>query len=293
MRFYEDPSLSGFARLSPLCEARKASRCFRTTADGRIPLTGNWLELLAAARLLGWVAIQTRHAYARLVAFREMSDFSVCPRNGYLQSVDGSLRFNFENNHRAWGRLAECECCGTPGRLELHNAHALEFFQLCPISGCTPAAWADFLATTALDGEFAHSLVTPGPVAESFPRLPACSRLISNRADDVVPLLLALGDEGVPLRCLLRTEEALHSRGFATTHVDVTDGVLTAGEKGARFQIGLPAVRALVLSDSPQGWMLHFTGPGDTSLLALTAPAEAGSQAAWREALRNAFPQIS
>ena len=77
-----------------------------------------------------------------------------------------------------------------------------------------------------------------------------------------------------------------------TTHVDVTDGVLTAGERGARFQIGLPAVRALVLSTSAQGGTLHFTGPDNTSLLALMASADAESQEAWRSALRDAFPQL-
>jgi hypothetical protein len=292
MSFYEDYSPSGETRLSIPCEPRKPSRCFRTTADGRIPLTGDWADLLSCAGTLGRVAIQTRHAYARLVAFREVPAFSACPKDGYLQAADGSLRFYFRSDHRAWGRLSECECCGTPGRLEIHNEHASEFFQLCPVPGCPPAAWADFLATAARDSGPVHPESIARSVAGSFPRLPPCSRLISNDGEDVVPLLRALGDAGVPLRCLLRTEEAVHSRGFATPHVDVTSGVLTAGERGARFQIGLPAVRALVLSDSATGWTLHFSGPDDTSLLTLTAPAEAASQELWRMALRKAFPQI-
>ncbi len=296
MNFNEDPySLSGMSRQSSVCAQKKASRCFRTTSDGRIALVGNWLEMLVSARSLGRVAIQTRHAYARLVAFREVPEFLLCRKHGYAQSVDGSLRFHFDHWHRAWGRLAECDCCGTPGRLEVHNKHGLEFLQLCPIPGCEPADWARFLEAAAEDYSGLSADVAGaagGRVAVSFPCLPAESQLISSNAYDVVPLLESLGGQGVAVRCSLRTAEAVHSRGFLTTHVDVADGVFTAGEKGARLQIGLPAVRGLALGTSPQGWTLHFTGPGDTSLLALTASAEADSQEAWRSALRDAFPQI-
>lgn len=291
MSLYEDPSLSGMSRLSAIDAPRKRSRCFRTSADGRIALTADWMKLLGAARSLGRVAIQTRHAYARLVAFREVPEFLSCPEDGYAQAADGSLRFYFQNWARAWGRLAECDCCGTPGRLEIHNAHALEFFQLCPIPGCEPAAWADFLAATAT-GEVAP--MTAGnashvnvPVA--LPCLPSESRVLSEQAEEIVPLLNALGDDGIPLRCMMRTTEAIHSRGFVTSHVDVTDGVLTAGEKGARLQIGLPAVRSLMLSTAAHGWTLHFSGAGGVSLLALTAPADLAAQDAWRSALRSAF----
>ncbi|MGC4071944.1 MAG: hypothetical protein QM760_05410 [Nibricoccus sp.] len=291
MSLYEDPSLSGMSRLSAIDAPRKPSRCFRTSADGRIALTMDWLKLLAAARSLGRVAIQTRHAYARLVAFREVPEFLTCPEGGYAQAADGSLRFYFQNWSRAWGRLAECDCCGTPGRLEVHNDHALEFFQLCPIPGCEPAAWADFLAATTT-GEvppMAVGSANHGNAPAAFPRVPSGSRVLSDQAEQIVPLLSALGDDGIPLRCMMRTAEAIHSREFVTSHVDVTDGVLTAGEKGARLQIGLPAVRSLMLSMSAHGWMLHFAGPGEISLLALTASADVAAQDAWKSALRSAF----
>jgi hypothetical protein len=294
MSFHEDFSLSGMPRLPDVCAQRKPSRCFRTTADGRIPLTQDWLTLLTAARSLGRVAIQTRHAYARLVAFREVPEFFVCPEHGYVQALDGSLRLHFGRWHRAWGRLVECDCCGTPGRMEVHNAHGLEFLQICPIPGCEPAEWARFLETAAMDHATIMDVSAADRRAEmAFPRLAAGARLLSNNAEDVVPLLLAPGGNGVAVRCALRTAEALHSRGLMTSHVDVTDGVLTAGEKGARFQIGLSAVRALALSTSAHGETLHFTGPGDTSLLTLTASAEADSQEAWRAALQEAFPKIN
>lgn len=292
MSFHEDFSLSGMSRIPDVCAQRKPSRCFRTTADGRISLTRSWAELLASARSLGRVAIQTRHAYARLLAFREVPEFVACPEPGYLQACDGSMRFHCGLWHRAWGRLAECDCCGTPGRMEIHNAHALEFLQICPIPGCEPADWARFLETAAVEyaasGTQAEAADVPPAVA--FPCLPAGARIVSTDAEDVVRLLNMLGDHGVPVRCVLRTAEALHSRGFLTTHIDVTGGLLTAGEKGARFQIGLPAVRALAVSTSAHGAALHFTGPEETSLLALSAPAESDAGEAWHTLLREAFP---
>lgn len=297
MSFHEDFSLSGMSRLPDVCAQRKPSRCFRTTADGRIPLKQNWAELLAAARSLGRVAIQTRHAYARLVAFREIPEFIVCPEHGYLQACDGSMRFHCGRWHRAWGRLAECDCCGTPGRVEIHNAHSLEFLQICPIPGCEPGDWARFLETAAVDCAAPGS---PGPEASAaqmlpagaFPCLPVGARTVSNDAVDSVSLLNLLGGQGVPVRCALRTPEALHSRGVLTTYVDVTNGLLTAGEKGARFQIGLSAVRALAVSTNAHGDTLHFTGADDTSLLTLTAAAESDACASWCSALREIFPLI-
>lgn len=44
----------------------RIGRCFATTADGRIPLTLDWARLFARLGRVPRVALQTRHARARL-----------------------------------------------------------------------------------------------------------------------------------------------------------------------------------------------------------------------------------
>jgi len=60
------------------------SRCFRTSADGRIPLRTDWVGLLAAARRFQWLALQTRHPFARLVSSGRLPAFSMSGREDFL-----------------------------------------------------------------------------------------------------------------------------------------------------------------------------------------------------------------
>jgi hypothetical protein len=274
------------------------SRCFRTTADGRIPLIPDWPAIFEAARTLGRIAVQTRHAYARVVATVELPAFAWTPDSRGAAAADGSLQFQLDERHRAWGRLAECECCGTSGRIELRNEHDLEFLQLCPLPEYAPGLWAGFLDGLA---EARAACVWPGAtdvartrgrVPCSFPSIPTHALTLGRDAHVLAPLLAALGDAGVPLRCQMVTREARHTREFIARQVIVGDGLLTAGERYTRFQLGLPIVRSLALSDADDVWVLHIGGPDDTSLLALTSGDDPAADAAWRSTVRRAFPVL-
>jgi hypothetical protein len=275
-----------------------ASRCFRTTPDGRIPLVPGWPAIFEAARFLGRIAVQTRHAYARIVATVELPAFAWASDLRGAAAADGSLQLQLDDRHRAWGRLAECECCGTSGRLELRNEHDLEFLQLCPLPEYAPGRWAGFLdeiaasrTSSTWSGETDVG-GSRGRVPCSFPSIPTHALTLARDAHVLAPLLAALGDAGIPLRCQLVTREARHTREFTAQQVAVTDGLLTAGERGSRFQLGLPVVRSLALSDADDVWVLHVGGPDDTSLLALTSGDDPAADAAWRSALRRAFPVL-
>lgn len=265
-----------------------ASRCFRTAADGSIVLGRNWPSLLQKVRAVGRLAIQTRHAGARLIALADMPALTPWPDGKGAQDEAGSLQFYLARWDQAWGYLQPCECCGSPGRVEFCNAQGIEFFQLCAMPGSDALAWADFL--DAAEGR------TPGqPRAAptslgALPILPDSAIYAAAGGARLIPLLTALGDEGAMVTGMLRTPEACHTREFIPRNPFVDAEILTAGEPRGRVQLLLSAVRGLALHPGPHGWLLYVTGVGDTVLFTFSPPTGRGQMALWHAALRAAFP---
>jgi len=267
-----------FSARPPAC-----SRCFRTDAQGRIPLRADWPALFSALSPLGEIAVQSRHTYARLV--------HLGPPPGIVWDEDaltgrdesGSLRLHAALWGRPYGRLAICSCCDAPGHIEIHNVHGGDILQLCPTAEVSPAAWAaclDPLVEPAAAG-------FPADRRTGFPLLPPGLHPLREEVGELSPLLAALGARRVPVRFLLRTPEIVHLREFTPRRVVTDYPLLVATDFRTTLQLALPPVQSLAVGPDLG---LHLAGPGGTLLLSLIGGA--CHAAAWRAALHAAFPSL-
>jgi len=273
-----------FTRLPLPAASGTHPRCFRTDEAGRIPVIRDWRKLFAAARQLECVALETRHACARLIRLGPMPELAWDDRGHHAADEAGTLHLRCATWGEACGRLELCGCCASPGVIEVRNATGAPFLQLCPPPHSEPAAWADFLADVAAPPP---AIVTgcDRPLA-GFALLPDGLPALAGAAAALPGFLARLRDNGIRLRVLLRTPEMTQVGEFTPRWINGDQPLFCAGDDALTLQLALPAVQGFGLG--PDG-SLHVAGHGRTLLLSLTA-ADPQDRRIWNDALGAAFP---
>jgi hypothetical protein len=260
------------------------SCCFRTDAEGRIALACDWRALFHAVSRLGAVAVQSRHAYARLVHLGPLPTLAWSDDGLVARDETGALHLHCTGWSRAWGRLALCPCCESPGRIGVHNVNGAEFLQLCPMPQSPPAEWAECLARLTT-GEMVVTESTQRGFA-AIPLLPDGLQPVAATGAVLPDLLSALGAEAVRLRVLMGTAEMTQVREFTPRCVSTDYPLLIASDIRVTVQLALPPVQGLGLADDGS---LHVVGPGGTLLLSLIAAGPAHTPG-WRAAIQACLP---
>lgn len=264
----------------------RLGRCFRTDADGRIPLVNDWSTLGAGLRRAGRLVIQTRHTAARLIAVAPFPALDESdPRTIVGRDETGALHLASSHLQAAWGALQPCSCCRSPARIQVANAQGGAFLHLSALPDAEPDLWSavftDCLPATPStptlpnEGSSFHYLT----LAKPFQRVAA-------DPESLVTLLEEISRQQLPLICTLRTAEACHQRALSLLSVAVEGPLLSAGEYGARFQLAFPALRAFArTTDSDGSPILHLLGNHDALLLTLSADDQPAALASWAELL--------
>ncbi len=250
--------------ISPFSPA-PTSRCFRTDAAGRIALRRDWPALFREITRLPAVAFQTRHAYARLVHYGPLPELEWSSSGAIARDQSSSIHLRCASWGDAWGRIAPCDCCGSPGRIEILNTHGAEFLQLCSAADRTLAEWASSLARLAAPLPRFEPARRP---AVGFDLAPDGLRTVAADGELLPILFSALLRENLPVRAMLRTPEATQIRALAPAHAFVDADVLSVGDGRTTLQLALAPVRRLALASDDS---LHVAGPGGTLLLSLAA----------------------
>lgn len=274
--------------------ATRQHRCFRTTADGRISLVGCWPALFDACAPLGEVALQTRHAYARLMHRGALPRFEWTSASvpAHAISVDGTLALHLGtwSQAQAWGRLAICDCCGSPGRIELHDPATGEFIHLSAPAELPAAAWSHALAPLVAEVPAAAGATQPSRSPLPTLPMPSPARTLCRGSDLLSVLLSVLGDEDVPITCQLRTAESTHTRSFIPHRVFIEDGVLSVGDTRSTCQVALPLVGLITTTFAADSCTLHVGTAHDELLVSFSAGPTPEDTVSWHEALAATFP---
>lgn len=271
------------SRISAPAQPPQCSRCFRTDAEGYIPLRPDWPGIFNSLQGLSKVALQTRHSYARLIHLGPVPEIVWDEAGAIGRDEAGALHLHTDLWGAARGRLSICPCCDSPGYLDILNARGGEILQFCADVNTAPAEWA-----ACLEELVEFQPVAPVEARQSgFPLVPSGLYPLRESVDVLTPLLAALGHEQVPVRFLLRTPEVVHLRQFTLRRVGVDYPLLTASDGRTTLQLALPPVqRVMVASDLS----LHLVGPGDTLLLSVGCPGEHAMS--WQAALASGFPSL-
>lgn len=273
------------SRLPPTAQAPACSRYFRADSAGRIPLGRDWPALFRELARLEQVALQSRHTYARLVHLGPLPDLAWDASGTTARDESGWLHLRAQLWGEAWGRLAICDCCDSPGHVEIINARGGDILQLCPTVHTPPAEWADRLAAIAAPP--GYGTPSTGKLA-GFPLMPEGLRELGETVAVLPAFLRALGTEQVPVSFMLRTPEVTHLREFVPQRVTTDYPLLVATDFRTTLQLALPPVQGLALAPDHS---LHLAGPGGTLLLSLRAHSD--FTAAWCAAIDACFPSLA
>ena len=221
------------------------------------------------------LVVQLRHHDARLVTARSLSE------------LGSGLRLPTRATGPVVGHSAPCACCGSPGRIALHDAADREFLQLCATADCAPSIWMDLLldllprpadhARRSLAARPDRMHLPPSAWSDSAPfdadprAAQALCRVLNNVWSDPFALEIALRIPGASLAV-----------PFAPDTGSVEHGLLTLRSADATLQLLLPAVTRLRIRPSGLDPVLAVETrvPGERVTLRSTAPA-------WRRALAD------
>ena len=268
----------------------RRGRCFRTTADGRVALTDDWERLFGALAACDRLAVQTRHAYGRLIAVVPPPQLAE-PVGPWRSDTTGALRCRCETWHSAWARVEPCDCCGSAGRVEVHNRHGLDFLQLCALRRCQPDDWAACIgrALPAPDAAPAGA-----PVEGLVPRLLDPRRCHPLEPGAAALLAARLTGGEFPVAFTLHTPEIEHTREIIPTfELDDPGRIATWRDGSTVAQLALPIVRGLAVDFHAAACPVHFIGLDDSVLLTLSGAEDEVASAYWRTVVHEALPGLA
>ncbi len=283
------PRFSLPALAFPAAPASRLSRCFATTADGRIPLTLDWPRLFHALAQVPQVAFQTRTHRARLIG---LGPFPVGdPAAGAFHRPDCRLCFHYTQWADAWARLELCPCCQSPGRIEVSNTMNTVFMEICAPAQGEPADWANLLSSLA---ERAPTDLSPSPSTsrnrQPLPQLNDISRPLNVQSGVLEPLFEAFGAAAQPITVCLHSAEAFHHRVLVPSEVNDDGQLLTTGDRRSTLQLAHLGTARLHAESTTRGTWLHLTDGTEAILLTLgPGDAHGPARAAWDKTLFRFF----
>jgi hypothetical protein len=247
------------------------------------------MRVVAGIQSLPLVALQTRHAFARLIHLGLPPElhWQATPAGLVAQTTNSTLQLLFEPGHRHCGRLRTCACCQSPGHIEVFSPEGREFLQFCAPHDCPSADWARCLSGLA-------SAEKPSPVPEYLghhyggPALPRDAQIVAGDSYELLRLFTLICDTGLAVSCTLESSESRHTRRFTDPQVSSEAGMLTLRGVRTTVQVGLPFVRALAITPTPHGAALHVVGPGECRLFSMTS-AGGRHDRPWSDLLHHVF----
>jgi hypothetical protein len=267
--------------------AHTSGPCFRTDADGNIPLSRDWSGLLTGASALPLVVLQTRNTYARLVTLAPFPELAWSHGCGLAQSKTSDLTLQPSRFLQAHARIAHCNCCGSVGRIQIFDTTGAESLQLCAHPDTEPAAWARFLTPFAAP---LNATLRTAPHGHYYAGLPFETTTDTTLHDtSLLSVLLELfSAEKIPFACTLHSSSVTQHRDLTPRRVSCRHGLLTIADGVSTLQITLAALRHLAVRPR----RIDLIGLDGTSLVTLRPTGTPDGACLWSATLQTAISRI-
>ncbi|MEZ0218098.1 MAG: hypothetical protein ACAH89_13260 [Rariglobus sp.] len=266
---------------------RSSGPCFRTDAEGNIPLSRDWLGLLSRARRFDRVVLQTRNTCVRLVTLAPLPSLTWFSALDCARNDQGDLTLGLSHWGQARARLAHCSCCGSPGKIQIFDTTGRECLQLCAHPDIDPSDWAGFLAPLAAPLNATVHPVSPGLfyTGRIFTAHPGATE----HDTSLLSVLLELFARAeASLDCDLHTPAATQRRRLSPRRITCEHGLLTVADGVHTLQVILPAIARLVVHPRH----IHLVGPDGASLLSLHPADTPDGTCLWSAILHAALNRI-
>ncbi|MDQ8181205.1 hypothetical protein [Pelagicoccus sp. SDUM812005] len=276
--------------LSPQTPSQSPALCLRTHSDGTIPLNCSPLDLFnQAAPRFDNLYLQSKHDFARLVAIIEPPTLDWVEIGSFAYSPDHRFILHPAATSQLLSRVQHCDCCGSPGRVELRNEHGQERLQLCAPNQIPAYQWGRYVQALSQTKMPVPATGTPRP----FPRIPGNTTELPFHPFLLATLLSLLSDQGRSVEVTLVNEVSSNRRPLKPDIVEVEDTLLTCSSPLSSLQLDLAAVEKLSLALTAKGApQLYASGPDRSQLLLLEAADTPEDRRALTDILHDHIPEL-
>lgn len=239
----------------------------RTNSNGRIPISCDWVSIFENLRKLKSYYIQTRHAYARLVAKTDALEMQSNKNQNLAIDRDRRIQICPNKRHRVAALISRCNCCNSPGRIEFRNEYNLEVMQVCCDANTPAINFGKAVAKCA-------SEPTEPPYLERenrIPLVPKEARWITSGSTFFSTFLNLLSTRSIEFIVTLKTTGIVHSERLSANSIEWDDEIMTVMDSNKTLQIGLSGVRGVFVHCSHNALELYLAGSDNAELLAIKA----------------------
>ena len=236
-----------------------------TNEDGLIALKPDFVELFRRLNFLPEYYLQTRHAYATLIARRRKIELRFIESTNIIADCEKSLQLNRTSNHRMYGRISHCDCCGSPGRIEVRNKRNLEVLQIC----CSPLIkaldWGKIIAASSMEEAECHIRID----RESYPFIPKLGKKVARDPSQITKFFELLHERSIAFVATLETDGIIHSERILAERISCSAEVLIIQGFAKTLRLNLAAALSLFSVDADGFTTIYVAGDQNVLLLSI------------------------
>ncbi len=236
-----------------------------TDEDGFITLKPDFVELFRRLTSLPEYYLQTRHAYATLIARRRQIELRSIESSNLIADCEKSLQLDSTSNHRMYARVSRCECCESPGRIEVRNKRNFEVLQIC----CSPLVkaldWGRIIAESSSEEAECHVRID----RERYPFIPKLAKKVAGDPSQITKFFELLRERSIEFVATLKTDGIIHSERILAKKINCSGGVLIIEGFAKTLRLNLAAARSLFSVDTDGFSTIYVAGNQNVLLLSI------------------------
>ncbi|MEO0508959.1 MAG: hypothetical protein AAF065_03745 [Verrucomicrobiota bacterium] len=251
---------------------------FETSADGRIRLSPDWSQILSSIGLLPRFYSQVEHAYGRIA--------TKMTRKELFHSIMGqpdqttiSTPENFCGWWSADARIQTCQCCGSPGQINIRNSQETSFLQFNPAADVSATDWARVIYATVRPKWSKTSKREEPDASENTIPLPDSAVDLGVRGSDCVELIERISQREKAVRVTIHTPEVALSKTVALNMVSNEAGLLRCRGKDTIIYISCGAIHETAAHFCEGHIELLMVGPQGEVLFSIRSGPSAEDEA--------------
>jgi len=244
--------------------------CFRTEADGSIPIHADWFTLFENLRSLEYYYLQTGHSCCRLIENTKPLEICWLEDKNLAKDKTGRLVLRGGQAFTTTGLVAHCDCCGSPGRIHFKNEYGLEIMQVCASSQTEACDWGSTIEKCCQENQ-------PNLKKEAAnhpPSIPCTALLHRDTHCGAIELLRRLFHSQVPFSVNLSTTGICHRTEIKPEYVGWNDKLFEVQSSTATLLLSHSAISGIYSSEVNNHWRLYIAAPGPVQLLAIGPPKD-------------------
>ena len=236
-----------------------------TNDEDLIALKPEFVELFRRLTVLPEYYLQTRHAHATLVASRSQIELRCIGSTNLISDCEKSLQLDRTKNHSIYARVSRCECCGSPGRIEVRNKHDLEVLQICCSPRTKALEWGKIILESSMEEAGCHVRSDK----EDYPFIPKSAKKIFRHPSRLTKFFELLRERSIAFVATLATDGVIHKEKILAEKIECSAEILIVKGPSQTLRLDLAAALSLFSLDADSSNTIYVAGDQNVQLLSI------------------------